>query len=166
MQPDAFSLAKGLGGGFPIGGIVAGERLANTFQPGHHATTFGGTPLGSAAALAVIETIQDEGLLEHAADMGNRFMDGLAHIAKKYPVWIEGIRGMGLMNGLVLNVPAARLQQAVFEKGLLSIATAQRVLRLLPPMIVSAEEVDLALSWIDAACKEVHDEMVALIETT
>ena len=166
VQPDAFSLAKGLGGGFPIGGIVAGERLANTFQPGHHATTFGGTPLGSAAALAVIETIQDEGLLKHAADMGSRFMDGLAHIAKKYPEWIEGIRGMGLMNGLVLNVPAARLQQAVFEKGLLSIATAQRILRLLPPMIVSAEEVDLALSWIDAACKEVHDEMVALIETT
>ena len=166
VKPDAFSLAKGLGGGFPIGGIVAGERLANTFQPGHHATTFGGTPLGSAAALAVIETIQDEGLLEHAADMGNQFMDGLAHIAKKYPLWIEGVRGMGLMNGLVLKVPAARLQQAVFEKGLLSIATAQRVLRMLPPMIVSAEEVDLALSWIDAACKEVHDEMVALIETT
>ena len=115
-NPMPFLSLKGLGGGFPIGGIVAGERLANTFQPGHHATTFGGTPLGSAAALAVIETIQDEGLLKHAADMGSRFMDGLAHIAKKYPEWIEGIRGMGLMNGLVLNVPAARLQQAVLKR--------------------------------------------------
>ena len=166
VQPDAFSLAKGLGGGFPIGGIVAGERLADTFQPGHHATTFGGTPLGSAAALAVIETIQDEGLLEHTTEMGKRFMDGLAHLAMKYPVWIEGVRGLGLMNGLVLKVPAARLQEAVFEQGLLSIATAQRVLRMLPPMVVSAEEVDLALSWSDAACKEVHDEMVALVEAT
>ncbi len=164
VQPDAFSLAKGLGGGFPIGGIVAGEQLANTFHPGHHATTFGGTPLGSAAALAVIETIQDEGLLKHAADMGNMFMDGLANVVAKYPAWIEGVRGIGLMNGLVLKVPAARLQQAVFEQGLLSIATAQRVLRLLPPMIVSMEEVDLALSWIDTACKEVNDEMLALIE--
>jgi acetylornithine/N-succinyldiaminopimelate aminotransferase len=93
-------------------------------------------------------------------------MDGLAHVATKYPAWIEGVRGLGLMNGLVLNVPAARLQQAVFEQGLLSIATAHRVLRMLPPMIVSEEEIDLALSWIDAACKEVHDEMVALVEVT
>ena len=114
----------------------------------------------------MIETIQDEGLLEHTTEMGKRFMDGLAHLAMKYPVWIEGVRGLGLMNGLVLKVPAARLQEAVFEQGLLSIATAQRVLRMLPPMVVSAEEVDLALSWIDAACKEVHDEMVALVEAT
>ena len=71
---------------------MAGERLANTFQPGHHATTFGGTPLGSAAALAVIETIQDEGLLKHAADMGSRFMDGLAHIAKNI---LNGLKGFG-----------------------------------------------------------------------
>ena len=164
VEPDAFSLAKGLGGGFPIGGIVAGPRLADTFQPGHHATTFGGTPLGSAAALAVIETIEAEGLLANAVAMGERFMQGLADIAAAHPAWIEGVRGRGLMNGLVLKVPAAPLQQFLFEAGLLSIATAQRVLRMLPAMVVSAEEIDQALSWIDVACHALHDEMVALVK--
>ena len=162
IKPDAVSLAKGLGGGFPIGCIITGKKLANIFQPGHHATTFGGTPLGSAAALAVIETISDEDLLKNAEKMGEKFMDGLKEIAIRYSQWIEGVRGIGLMNGLVLKVPAVRLQEEVFNNGLLSIATAQKVLRLLPPMIIQSDEVDFALNVIKKSCADLNDEMILL----
>ena len=106
IEPDAFSLAKGLGGGFPIGALVAGKRVADTFQPGHHATTFGGTPLAAAAALAVMDTIKEEDLLAQATERGNQFLSGLAKIAEKHADWMCGARGVGLMCGLVLKESA------------------------------------------------------------
>ncbi len=157
--PDAFSLAKGLGNGFPIGAIVAGEKLANLFQPGHHATTFGGTPLACAAALSVIEVIEEEQLLANTQMMGAYFAEGLCEIAMKHKQWISGVRGLGLLLGLVLDVPSAPLQKKLQEKGMLAIATAGNVLRLLPPLNVKQEEIDRALCLIGEACVELHDEM-------
>jgi predicted acetylornithine/succinylornithine family transaminase len=162
VQPDAFSLAKGLGNGFPIGAIIAGEKLANTFQPGHHATTFGGTPLACAVALAVIGVIDEESLLENTQMLGAHLVEGLCEIAMKHKKWISEVRGLGLLLGLVLDVPALPLQKKLQEKGLLTLATAGNVLRLLPPLNVSQEEVDQALNLIGETCVELHDEMAKL----
>lgn len=162
VQPDAFSLAKGLGNGFPIGAIVAGEKLANVFQPGHHATTFGGTPLACAAAQAVVDVIEEEDLLTNSMMMGAYFVEGLCDIALKHKKWISGVRGLGLLLGLVLDVPAAPLQKKLQEKGMLALATAGNVLRLLPPLNIKQEEIDQALNLIAEACVELHDESAAL----
>ncbi len=161
VAPDAFALAKGLGNGFPIGAIVAGEKLADVFQPGHHATTFGGTPLACSAAQAVVDVIEEEGLLANTLMMGAHFVEGLCEIAMKHKKWISGVRGLGLLLGLVLDVPAAPLQKKLQEKGMLSLATAGNVLRLLPPLNVKQEEIDQALALIAESCKELHDEMAA-----
>lgn len=159
VQPDAFSLAKGLGNGFPVGAIVAGEKLAGLFQPGHHATTFGGTPLACAAALSVIEVIESEELLANTMMMGAYFVEGLCEIASRHKQWMEKIRGVGLLLGIVLEVPALPLQKKLQEKGLLTIATAGNVLRLLPPMNVSQDEIDQAVRLIADACAELDAEM-------
>jgi len=132
VEPDAFSLAKGLGGGFPIGAVVAGPRLADLFQPGHHATTFGGTPLACAAALAVIETIEKQNLLSNAAARGEQFMDGLRALRMKFP-FLRDVRGRGLMVGLELDRPTKDLETKLREKGLLAIATAVNVMRFCRP---------------------------------
>lgn len=155
VQPDAFSTAKALGNGFPIGAIVASPKLADTFQPGHHATTFGGTPLACAAALAVLDTIEQENLLENAGAMGTLFLEKLQAVADKYD-WIECARGCGLMIGLVLKDSAAPLQKKLQEKGLLTLATAVRVLRMLPPLNVTAEEIEQATALIEEACEELN----------
>jgi acetylornithine/N-succinyldiaminopimelate aminotransferase len=160
VEPDAFSLAKGLGNGFPIGAMVAGNKLADIFQPGNHATTFGGTPLACSAALAVIEVIEEEELLENTKVLGAYFVEGLCEIATKHEQWISGVRGMGLLLGLVLDVPAAPLQEKLQEKGMLALATAGNVLRMLPPLNVSQHEIDRALVLIGEACAELHEEMV------
>jgi predicted acetylornithine/succinylornithine family transaminase len=164
VRPDAFALAKGLGNGFPIGAIVAGERLADVFRPGHHATTFGGTPLACAAALSVIAVIEDEELLANTMMMGAYFVEELCGIAHKHKRWIEQVRGLGLILGIVLDVPALPLQKKLQEKGLLTLATAGNVLRLLPPMNVTQEEIDQALQAISEACGELDAEMCDLNE--
>lgn len=161
-QPDAFSLAKGLGNGFPIGAIVASQKLADIFQPGHHATTFGGTPLACAAALSVVEVIEEEDLLANTMMMGAYFVEGLCDVALKHKQWIAQVRGLGLLLGLVLDVPALPLQKKLLEKGMLSLATAGNVLRLLPPLNVSQAEIDQALQRIGKACDELHAEMAGL----
>lgn len=153
VTPDAFSLAKGLGNGFPIGAVIAAPKLADVFQPGHHATTFGGTPLACAAALAVLDTIEKEDLLANAEAMGKLLLEKLQAIADQYD-WIECARGIGLMVGLVLNDSALPLQKKLQEKGLLTLATAVRVLRMLPPLTVTAEEVEKAAALIAEACDE------------
>ncbi len=161
VQPDAFSLAKGLGNGFPIGAIVAGSMLSDIFQPGHHATTFGGTPLACSAALSVVEVIDEEQLLANTMMMGAYLVEGLCDVAMKHKQWISGVRGLGLLLGFVLDVPSAPLQKKLQEKGMLALATAGNVLRLLPPLNVSQHEIDQALKLIGEACAELHDEMAA-----
>ena len=159
VRPDAFSLAKALGNGFPIGAVVATAELADTFHPGHHATTFGGTPLACAAALAVLETIEQENLLENAKTMGDLLLNRLKETAEQYD-WIECARGTGLMVGLVLKDSALPLQKKLQDKGLLCLATAVRVLRMLPPLTVTAEEVEQAADLIAEACAELNDQQL------
>jgi len=136
---------------------VAAPNVADVFQPGHHATTFGGTPLACAAALAVVETIEQENLLENADAMGALLLSELQKIAEQYD-WIECARGCGLMVGLVLNDSALPLQKKLQEKGLLTLATAVRVLRMLPPLNVTAAEIQQAVALIAEACTELDNQ--------
>ena len=153
IQPDAFSLAKGLANGFPIGALVVGPKLADLFQPGHHASTFGGNPLACAAALATIETIEAEGLLNNATKMGELFMAKLRKVAKKYS-FIKEVRGLGLMIGVVCDRPAKPLEVILRDNGLISIATHDVVIRFLPPLNVKASQIRTAVKIFEAACAQ------------
>jgi len=155
ITPDAFGLAKALGSGLPMGAVVTAPKTQDVFQPGHHATTFGGTPLACAAALATIAVIEEEGLLENARTLGQRLLDGLLNIAAECP-FAETARGRGLMVGLVLERPAAELQMKLQEKGVLALATAGNVLRMLPPLNITAADVDQVLEIVAAACRELQ----------
>jgi acetylornithine aminotransferase len=155
VKPDAFSLAKGLGSGYPIGAVVSAPKLADVFQPGKHGSTFGGTPLACAAALATIEVIEDEKLVTRARDAGEKLLNGLQAFVGKYPR-VQLARGMGLMLGLVLDQLAKPLTARLMEKGLLTLATAEKVVRMLPPLNVTDAEIDEALAIIDQGLAEWH----------
>ena len=150
IRPDGFSMAKALGGGFPIGAAAVTPELSNVFQPGNHASTFGGTPLACAAALATLDTLEHEHLLDNAVKMGGRFMEGLKALAPKHAC-IASVRGVGLMVGLVLNIPAKPVEAKLRENGLLCIATGDHVLRFVPPLVVTAAQIDRALAILDQA---------------
>jgi predicted acetylornithine/succinylornithine family transaminase len=152
-EPDAFSLAKGLGNGYPIGAIVSGPKLADVFQPGKHASTFGGTPLACAAALATIEAIEEEGLVSRASLMGELIRKSLTAMAAEFPS-VKEVRGRGLMIGLVLDKPAAPLVDLLTEMGLLTLATAGNVVRMLPPLNVKQDEVNEALDILHDALEQ------------
>lgn len=151
MIPDAISLAKGFGGGVPVGGIVTTPRLADVFQPGTHATTFGGTPLACAAAREVLAIIEEEDLRGNATRMGELLVDKLKKLAARYD-WIREVRGLGLMVGMELTQPAAGLQKILQEKGLLTIATAHNVIRFVPPLTVKGSHIRKAVRIVDRAC--------------
>ncbi|MDD5677863.1 MAG: aspartate aminotransferase family protein [Kiritimatiellae bacterium] len=154
VEPDAFSLAKALGSGLPIGAIVTNAKLADVFQPGKHGSTFGGTPLACAAALATLQVIEQENLLQHASDLGARLRKGLQALVEKYPKHLAEVRGLGLMLGLVLTATAKPLEDKLMEMGLITLATGKQVIRFLPPLTVKPGEVDEALDMIADACAE------------
>ncbi len=155
VTPDAFSLAKSLGSGYPVGGIVTSPKIADIFQPGKHASTFGGSPLACAAALATLGVIESEGLVERAADIGADFQEALGDFVGAYE-HVKEVRGRGLMIGLVLDVPAKPLAKILSDNGLLTIPTAENVIRFLPPLNVKTSELDEALEIIDDALAEFH----------
>jgi len=149
ITPDVVTLAKGLGGGFPIGAIVARKAFADVFQPGTHGTTFGGNPLACAAATAVIETIKKERLAANAAATGAYLADRLRDLAKTAPVITE-VRGRGLMLAIELTVPSDAVVAACLARGLLVNNVRPTALRLVPPLIVSRADVDEAIGILGA----------------
>jgi len=157
VEPDAISLAKGLGGGFPIGAVVSGRRLSDVFQPGKHATTFGGTPLACAAALAVADVIEENHLVERAEKLGAYLKSQLTRMATRYS-FIREVRGLGLLLGLALDRPAKPLELALRERGVLTLATADTVLRLAPPLTVRKSEIIRFLKALDGACQSTQSE--------
>ena len=144
IVPDVMPLAKGLGSGVPIGAVVAGPKAANIFAPGNHGTTFGGNPLAMRAGVETLRIMEEEGLLANAAAMGTRLKDGLtqALAAELKSGAVKEIRGMGLMLGIDLSKPCAALVGQCAENGLLISVTADTVVRLVPPLIINAEEID------------------------
>jgi len=144
IRPDVVALAKGLGGGMPVGALLASGEVAELFGPGDHGTTFGGNALACAAALAVLRTIRDDDLLERASSMGRRLAAGIERTAAENPV-VRDVRGLGLLLGVDLTIEASSVSTACRERGLLLNAVQPRTLRLAPPLTVSASEVDAAL---------------------
>jgi acetylornithine/N-succinyldiaminopimelate aminotransferase len=145
IVPDVMPLAKGLGSGIPIGAVVAGPKAANIFQPGNHGTTFGGNPLAMRAGIETIRIMEEEGLLAHAAKMGDYFKAALTKAMNDSPVGKAGlkeIRGQGLMIGMELTKPCGELTARCAEKGLLISVTADTVIRMVPPLIITAAEID------------------------
>jgi acetylornithine/N-succinyldiaminopimelate aminotransferase len=140
IVPDAISLAKGIAGGFPMGAILAREALAKHMTPGTHGTTFGGNPLACAAANAVLDVILAPGFLDHVAGMGRRFAAQLADLVQEVPAVFDGVRGQGLMVGLHCVVPNTQVQDACLQEQLLTVAAGDNTLRLVPPLIVTADE--------------------------
>jgi acetylornithine/N-succinyldiaminopimelate aminotransferase len=157
VAPDAFSLAKSLGSGYPIGALVAGPKLADVFQPGKHASTFGGTPLASAAALATLKVIESEGLVARAAEMGAKFRQELEELAAQSEyTHVKGVRGEGLMLGMVLDEDPKPLMERLVGAGLLALTAAGNVVRFLPPLTVKESEIDEAIDILEECLADWH----------
>ena len=146
VKPDIMTMAKGIGGGVPMGGILATEKVASAFVPGDHGTTFGGGPLVCAAANAVLDTIEEDNLLDNVNEVGNYFIEELKKLDKEI---ISDVRGKGLMVGLELTKPGAEYVDKLREKGFLINCTADKVLRFVPPLIITKEDIDEFVKALD-----------------
>ena len=151
--PDVVTTSKGLGNGFPIGACIAAGKAAELMQPGNHGSTFGGNPLACAAALATINTIENHDLLSRAAVIGDRILDGLKKGLSESDHVLD-IRGIGCMIGIELNKPCKSLFMAAMEKGLIINVTADKVIRLLPPFVMTDDEVDQVLAILVPLIKD------------
>jgi acetylornithine/N-succinyldiaminopimelate aminotransferase len=140
VTPDAIGMAKGLGGGFPIGAMWVRDRHAELFHPGNHGTTFGGTPLACAAALAVLDVIERDNLMERVRTLSAPWLEALRKVAADFPKHVSGIRGLGYLVGIQLTGEPAPVLAGLRERGLLAPAAGGNVVRLLPPLNVTAEE--------------------------
>jgi acetylornithine/N-succinyldiaminopimelate aminotransferase len=161
VTPDVMSLAKGLGGGFPIGAVVATEAVARNMRPGTHGTTFGGNPLACAAGNAVLDVVLAPGFLDSVVERAGVLRHGLEALAAEFPSVIQDIRGRGLLLGLKLAVPNTAMQAACLTEGLLTVAAGDNVLRLAPPLIVTAEDCTTAIAMIRRAVIALSEPKVA-----
>jgi acetylornithine/N-succinyldiaminopimelate aminotransferase len=148
ITPDIMTLAKALGNGLPIGAMLATEQLADAFGPGSHATTFGGTPLITAGASAVVKSLLNDGWIENAREMGAYFNDSLTNLQRKYS-FIRDVRGLGLILGLELDRDVANIADACMERGFLINCVQEKVLRFVPPLIIGRQEIDLLVNCLD-----------------
>jgi len=151
IVPDVATVAKGLAGGVPIGAMLCSEEVAKGFSPGSHASTFGGNPLACAAALAVLDVLEEERLIERGREMGEVLRQGLSRVAAAHADKCIGVRGRGLLLGLMLRGDAPAVVERCRERGLLVSVVGGTVIRFAPPLIVGRTEIDEALSILDAA---------------
>lgn len=153
ITPDIMTLAKALAGGAPIGTMLARDEVAASFTPGTHGSTFGGNPLVTAAAVATIRAIQEEGLLNRAEEMGEYLHGELESLGAKYP-FVKEVRGIGLMIGMSLTIPGGDIVKMGHQRGLLLNVTHDTVLRFVPPLTVSKQEVNQMIQILDGIFKE------------
>lgn len=161
VLPDITTVAKPLGGGYPVGAMIASEKAASAFSPGMHGTTFGGSPLACAVAIAVIDTIRRENLLEHVVSEGDYLLAKLNSLQERHP-GIAAVRGLGLMAGIELETAelAKAALHALLDRGFILNRTSETVLRLLPPYIVSRAELDSFLAALDEVLEGLKPEPV------
>ena len=159
VEPDVLLTAKGLASGLPLGGFIARAELMESWPAGAHGSTYGGSPVPCAAGLATLETILTDGLLDNATDRGEQFMVGLRKLAANYPDTVTDVRGLGLMIGVQLTDgrTAARVQAACFQRGLLVLEAGEDVIRMSPPLVITAEQVDTAVRLFGEAVAEVAE---------
>ncbi len=154
VEPDIFTLAKALGGGFPIGALCAKDHVALAFEPGDHGSTFGGNALACAAGLAVMDAMLSEKLPENSEAMGIYFMEKLNALKDKYNIITE-VRGMGLMLGVQLSIDSAlEIKNKCFEKGYLVGNVGNNILRVLPPLIITKSDIDGIIDMLDEVLSE------------
>ena len=153
IAPDAFTLAKGLGGGHAIGALLV-QKSADVFEPGDHASTFGGNPFACRAGLTVAQEIERRGLLQHVEERGQQLREGLEQLVQRYPTLLAGTRGWGLLQGVVLqescSCTAAQLAAAAIDQRLLLVAAGPRVLRMVPPLVISRRDMQELLKRLEA----------------
>jgi acetylornithine aminotransferase len=157
VTPDIMTLAKALAGGAPIGAMLAKERYAAAFVPGTHGSTFGGNPLVCAAALATVRTILEDGLLSRCEEIGEYLTGELEALGLKYP-FVREVRGIGLMIGMALDIPASDIVRKGHQRGVLLNVTHDTVLRFVPPLTVSKQEIDSMITILDGILAEVEVE--------
>jgi acetylornithine/N-succinyldiaminopimelate aminotransferase len=151
VTPDLMAIAKGLGGGFPIGAILATNDAAKGMTPGMHGSTFGGNPLATAVGAEVLTIIQEPGFLDAVRLKSNRLRQGLASLEDKFPDLVEGVRGQGLLSGLKIKSPAADLVKAALAEKLLVVGAAENVVRVLPPLTVADEDISEGINRLTRA---------------
>lgn len=154
ILPDIVTIAKGLGGGMPIGAFIASNKVAAAFHAGDHGSTFGGNPLASAAANAVLSEIEEAGLLKNAQQTGAYMLAALLQLKEKYPAIITAVRGKGLMLGAELAVQGRDIANRCLEQGVIINCTAGNVLRFVPPLIVQPIHVDEVIAVLDKVLSE------------
>ncbi len=153
VKPDIVPIAKGIGGGFPIGAVLMTKKVAKSMTPGTHGSTFGGNPLAMAVGSAVLDQINNN-LLKNVNKMSKYFISNLNILKKKYPKIIKDVRGLGLLIGLQLFHDQTKFIKKLMNNNLLTIRAAENVVRILPPLNVKKSEIDLALKIIDDVCKK------------
>jgi acetylornithine/succinyldiaminopimelate/putrescine aminotransferase len=156
IEPDIVTLAKGLGGGIPIGAVIARGAAADTFEPGSHGSTFGGNPLSCSAALAVTETITENGFLDKAAEKGRLLKDGLNKLKEEFS-FVKEVRGCGLMLGMELDqgIQGKKVVGMALEKGFLINCAGQNTLRFVPPLIITEMEIQQLLSALQQIFQQI-----------
>jgi acetylornithine/N-succinyldiaminopimelate aminotransferase len=154
ITPDILTLAKPLGGGLPMGAVLIREDLASAIQPGDHGSTFGGNPVAAAAALAVLDHLEAPGFLEKVAKRGAALTRGLRKLARRFPDAIAEVRGPGLMIGVEFRGEAGPVLTALRERGVLATKAGDKVLRLLPPLVVGSKEIREFLAVLEAVLAE------------
>ncbi|MCF6371315.1 aspartate aminotransferase family protein [Rhizobium halophilum] len=154
VTPDIMAVAKGIGGGFPLGACLATEEAAGGMKPGTHGTTYGGNPLAMAVGNAVLDVVLAEGFLEHVRDVALVFRQGLEGLKDRFPDVIEEIRGDGLMLGIKAKVMNTDLLMAMRDERLLAVGAGDNVIRLLPPLVVTAAEAREGLARIERAAEK------------
>lgn len=152
-KPDIFTSAKGLAGGLPMGAFFVNEKAENVLHPGDHASTFGGNPITAAAACAVQDIIKEENILDSVKENGSYFMKCLKKLQQKYSV-IKDVRGEGFLIGLEINYSAAELVQELLEHHIVTVPAGASVVRLLPPLIIKKDEIDLVIEALDQIFKK------------
>ena len=151
VKPDILTFAKGIGGGFPVAGFAVPERLAHVFKPGDHGGTFGGNPLACAAVYATLTTIKSEGLVDKVAEKGEYFKNKLRKLQEKYPDKVTDVRGCGLMLGMEVAGEGKPIVESCLANNVIVNCTAGNVIRIVPPLIISREEIDIVVAALDKA---------------
>jgi acetylornithine/N-succinyldiaminopimelate aminotransferase len=154
VTPDVAGIAKGLGGGFPVGACLATARAASGMTAGSHGSTFGGNPLACTVANAVLDVMLADGFMDHVVARGRQLHERLEAIRVQHPNVIAEVRGRGLLVGLRLHQGSAEFIKALQGQGLVSVPAAEEVVRLLPPLIIGEGEIDQGCAMIEAVCRE------------
>ena len=162
VTPDIMALAKALGGGFPVGAVLATNEAAKGMTAGTHGSTFGGNPLAMSAANATLDIMLAPGFFDHVKKIGILFKQRLAEIKDRYPSLIAEVRGDGLLVGLRAIVPAGELVNAIRAEKMLTVAAGDNVVRLLPPLIISEQEMAEGVARLDRACARLSGSSKAL----